>query len=363
MSKTPTMQAATLNRLGLGLLVMAGCWFVVRPFLPAILYSAAIAMSTWPLHSSLTRRLHDRRSVASAISCLFVALLVIVPTTALVVSLRDASMWLLQSIEGWRSSSAQASAPAMDRVPATLGLLRNWLVEMVSARGDHPGAPNLVSLADPARRLAVAAARSLGNGVLQTLLAGLLLFFFYRDGERLAFDARQLVRRLGGARAMDLLDAAHKAMVGVMIGVIGAALAQSAVAVIGFMIVGAPQPLLLGSITFVLSVIPIGPPLVWGGVAVWLLQHGNPGWSAFMVVYGLFGISMVDNVIKPLLISRSSRLPFAMTFIGVVGGVLAFGVEGVFIGPVSMAAAVRLAGQYRQAGHADDPPRRQVAGP
>lgn len=363
MSNTPTMQAATLNRLGLGLLVMAGCWFVVRPFLPAILYSAAIAMSTWPLHSALSRRLHDRPNVASAISCLFVALLVIVPTTALVVSLRDASLWLLQSIEGWRSSSAQASAPSMGRVPASIGVLGNWVVEMVSARGDHPGAPSLVSLVDPARRFAVAAARSLGNGVLQVLLAGLLLFFFYRDGKRLALDSRLLARRFGGAGAVDLLDAAQKAMVGVMIGVIGAALAQSAVAVVGFMIVGVPQPLLLGSITFVLSVIPVGPPLVWGGVAVWLLQRGNPGWSAFMVVYGLFGISMVDNVIKPLLISRSSRLPFAMTFIGVVGGVLAFGVEGVFIGPVSMAAALRLAGQYRRVGQAGDLPGRRGDGP
>lgn len=362
MGTTPTVQAATLNRLGLGLLVMAGCWFVVRPFLPAILYSAAIAMSTWPLHRALTRRLHGRRNLASAISCLFVALLVIVPTTALVVSLRDASIWLLQSIERWRSSPAPASTPAAGGVPATIELLRNRVVEMVSARGNFSGTPNLGSLADPARRLAVAAVRSLGNGVLQVLLTGLLLFFFYRDGTRLALDARLLARRAGGAWAVDLLDTAQQAMVGVMIGVIGAALAQAAVAVVGFMIVGAPQPLLLGSITFVLSVIPVGPPLVWGAVAVWLLQHGDPGWAAFMAVYGLFGISMVDNVIKPLLISRSSRLPFAMTFIGVVGGVLAFGVEGVFIGPVAMAAAIRLVGQYRRAGPAEEPLAGRVTG-
>lgn len=355
MSKTPAMQAATLTHLGLALLVMAGCWFVVRPFLPAILYSAAIAMSTWPLHSALSRRLHGRHNLASTISCLFVALLVIVPTTALVVSLRDALIWLLQSTEAWRSSAALAPSPSMGRASTAIGALRHWAVETISVHGDRLGAPSLVPLIDPARRFAVAAARSLGNGVLQTLLAGLLLFFFYRDGERLAFDSRRLARRFGGAKAMDLLDAAQRAMVGVMIGVIGAALAQSAIAVIGFMIVGAPQPLLLGSITFVLSVIPVGPPLVWGGVAVWLMQHGHPGWSVFMLVYGVFGISLADNVMKPLLISRSSRLPFAMTFIGVVGGVLAFGVEGVFIGPVSMAAAVRLADQYRRATHMGDP--------
>lgn len=359
MSKMPTIR---LVHLSLVLLVVAGCWLVVRPFLPAILYSAAIAMSTWPLHSALSRRLRGRRNVASATSCLLVALLVIVPTTAVVVSLRDALIWLLQSIEDWRLSSAHASAPPADRASATIGLLRNWLVEMVSARGDRPVASSLAPLMDPARRFAVTAARSLGNGVLQVLLAGLLLFFFYRDGERLALDSRQLAQRLGGAKAVDILNASQKAMVGVMIGVIGAALAQSAVAVIGFVIVGAPRPLLLGSMTFALSVIPVGPPLVWGGVAVWLIQHGHPGWSLFMVVYGVFGISLVDNVMKPLLISRSSRLPFAMTFIGVVGGVLAFGVEGVFIGPVSIAAAISLTSQYQRAAPADDISGKRMTG-
>lgn len=265
MSKMLAIQSARLTHLGLPLLVMAGCWFVVRPFLPAILYSAAIAMSTWPLHSALSQRLHGRRNLASTISCLFVALLVIVPTTALVVSLRDALIWLLQSAEAWRSSPALAPASSTGHASTAIEGIRQWAVEIISVRGDRSGAPGLALLIDPARRLALAAARSLGNGVLQTLLAGLLLFFFYRDGERLAFDSRRLARRLGGAKAMDLLDTAQRAMVGVMIGVIGAALAQSMLAVIGFMIVGAPQPLLLGSITFVLSVIPVGPPLIWGG--------------------------------------------------------------------------------------------------
>jgi predicted PurR-regulated permease PerM len=97
---------------------------------------------------------------------------------------------------------------------------------------------------------------------------------------------------------------------------------------------------LLGALTFALSIVPVGPPLIWGGASIWLFEQAQTGWSLFMLVYGVAGISSIDNVLKPILISRSSRLPFAATLIGVIGGVIAFGVPGVFLGPILLALAI-----------------------
>jgi predicted PurR-regulated permease PerM len=103
---------------------------------------------------------------------------------------------------------------------------------------------------------------------------------------------------------------------------------------------------LLGTATFFLSLLPIGPPLIWGGAAAWLAYQDQIGWAVFMVVYGVFAISGIDNVVKPLLISRGSSLPFVLVFLGVFGGVIAFGFVGIFIGPTLLAVGLALAQRW-----------------
>jgi predicted PurR-regulated permease PerM len=129
----------------------------------------------------------------------------------------------------------------------------------------------------------------------------------------------------------------------VVYGVIGTALAQGIVAGIGFAIAGAPAPMLLALLTFFLSFLPFGPPIVWIGASIWLFAMGKTGWGIFMVLYGLLVISVVDNFIKPIIISRGSKLSFIVMFIGVLGGVTAFGFIGIFIGPTLLAVGFSLA--------------------
>ena len=100
--------------------------------------------------------------------------------------------------------------------------------------------------------------------------------------------------------------------------------------------------LLLGVLTCFLSVIPVGPPLVWGPAAVWLFERGETGWAVFLALWGFLLVSTVDNVLKPYFISQGSHLPFILVFLGVLGGVLAFGVIGVFLGPTLLAIAYAL---------------------
>ena len=103
-----------------------------------------------------------------------------------------------------------------------------------------------------------------------------------------------------------------------------------------------PLSPLLSVLVFVSSLIPVGPPIIWGGAALWLFDQGSTGWGVFMVVWGLVLISGVDNVVKPLLISRGSSLPFLLVLLGVLGGVLAFGFVGLFIGPTLLAVGYSL---------------------
>lgn len=339
-------------RLALGLLLALACWSVLQPFFPAILFSIAIALSTWPAYCWLLQRMSGRRSAASLLACVIMALVVIAPTVMLVLSLGDAAAWLLQLLDEWRASGPIQAPAWLTGIPLLGDLIVRWLGHAASA--DDWMAKALQQLAEPARRMAFVGGRALGRGVGQTLLAAPLLFFLYRDGERLARRTADITRQLGGLRALELLAIAQRTIAGVMFSVVGTALAQAVVATIGFSIAGVPNPALLGALTFVLSMAPVGPPLIWGGAAYWLLREGDTGWALFMAIYGFFGISWVDNVIKPFLISRSSHLPFALTFMGVIGGVLAFGVAGVLIGPAVLALAIRL-GEQLSPGRGDGP--------
>jgi len=133
---------------------------------------------------------------------------------------------------------------------------------------------------------------------------------------------------------------------GVMYGLLGTALAQAIVAAIGFAIAGVPAVPLLSVLIFLTSLIPFGPPLVWGGAALWLFAQGETGWSIFMTVWGAVLISGVDNVVRPMLISRGSSLPFLLTLLGVLGGLIAFGFIGMFIGPVLLAVGYSLMSEW-----------------
>jgi predicted PurR-regulated permease PerM len=142
----------------------------------------------------------------------------------------------------------------------------------------------------------------------------------------------------------------------VVYGLLGTALVQAVVAAIGFLIAGVPAAWLLGFATFFLSLLPIGPPLVWGGAAAWLAYQDQIGWAVFMAVYGFFAISGIDNIVKPLLISRGSSLPFVLVFLGVFGGVIAFGFVGIFLGPTLLAVGFALAQRWTRPAAAPTPP-------
>jgi predicted PurR-regulated permease PerM len=200
----------------------------------------------------------------------------------------------------------------------------------------------LQRMIEPARHYLLAAGIMLGTGVAQMSLAAFVSFFFYRDGSSLLRVIAVVMRRVAGDGAEQVEEIVSQTVRGVMYGLLGTALAQALVAALGFAIAGVPAVPLLAALVFVASMAPIGPPVVWGGAALWLFSQGRTGWGIFMIVWGVLVISSVDNVVRPLLISRGSSLPFLLTLLGVLGGVLAFGFVGIFIGPTLLAVGYSL---------------------
>ncbi|HXN16107.1 MAG TPA: AI-2E family transporter, partial [Usitatibacter sp.] len=151
-----------------------------------------------------------------------------------------------------------------------------------------------------------------------------------------------MARLAGHEHGGRLLATVQNTVKGVVYGLIGTAFAQGVLALVGFAIARVPGAFLLGALTFVLSLVPLGPVLVWGGAAVWLYAHDETGWAIFMVIYGVAVISSVDNFLKPLVMSRAGGLSMLVVVLGVFGGAIAFGFIGLFVGPALLSVAWNL---------------------
>jgi predicted PurR-regulated permease PerM len=197
-------------------------------------------------------------------------------------------------------------------------------------------------LFEPMKSWLVSGGLKLGEGVLSMALSVVIGFFLYRDGDAASLALDRALRHISGERAQRLKEVAGNTVRGVVYGVLGTALAQAVVAWIGLFIAGVPGSLLWAVLTFFLSIVPVGPPVVWISATVWLATQGSTGWAVFMALWGFFAISGVDNVVKPYLISRGSSLPFILVLLGVLGGVITFGLIGLFIGPTLLAVGYRM---------------------
>jgi predicted PurR-regulated permease PerM len=168
------------------------------------------------------------------------------------------------------------------------------------------------------------------------------------------------MEKLGGATGIRMLRLAADVTRGVVWGLLGTALAQGVLTAIGLAVAGVPQPVLLAVVAGVISIFPVGAPLVWIPASLWLFMQGQTGWGIFMALYGGLVISSVDNFIRPWAIARGANLPLLLTILGALGGVFAFGFLGLFLGPVVLAVGYTLllefAGGAQDGGEGPSPP-------
>ena len=327
--------------------LVVGCLLVLQPFVTALLLAAIVCFSTWPTYQWLERRLRGRRTLAALAMTFLLILTVVLPLALLALTLADDVAALVEQFRDELAGGVPALPDWVVSVPLVGGSMDNWWREVTASR--EKIAETLQRFSQPAQQGLIKAGLILGDGVLQLSLTAFIAFFFYRDGAALMAAAQTASRRIAGYLAPGLMQTIGSTIQGVVYGLVGTAIAQGLVAVIGFLIAGVPGAALLGFLTFLLSMVPVGPPLIWGGAVVWLMMKGATGWAIFMAVWGFVVISGIDNVIKPLLISRGSSLPFVLVMLGVFGGVFAFGFVGIFLGPTLLAVGYSLVRLWTQA--------------
>ena len=171
------------------------------------------------------------------------------------------------------------------------------------------------------------------SGIAEVFLAIFLAFFLYRDGVAIAAWSETTLTRLAGPRARRLLALTGDVTRGVVFGLLGTAIVQGVMTTFGLWLTGVPRPVLLGVVAGVISILPVGAPVVWIPATLWLFSEGRTYAAIFLLVYGAVGISSADNFIRPWLISRGADLPLLLTLLGALGGVFAFGFLGLFLGP------------------------------
>jgi predicted PurR-regulated permease PerM len=337
----PSFQANldTVLRLGGAAVIFVGIFLVLQPFLTAMVFAGVLAIATWPLFERLRRAVGGNATLAASLMLLAIVVLVILPITLLAGAAADSMPGLLALGKKWMQGGLHAPE-LLKAVP----LIGERLFQQIEALlSDRVQLASLLERAvEPAGRLALAFVRVLGDGILQLALVAFIVFFYYRDGDRIVAVLQRAIERLSGSLSREMLTIVTGTTRSVFIGIVGTAAAQAVVAFIGFLIAGVPGAFLLSVATFVLSVVPMGPVVLWGGAAVWLYAQGEVGWSIFMVAWGALVISSIDNFLKPILIARGSTLSLGMIFLGVFGGVLAFGFIGVILGPVLLALGVAL---------------------
>ena len=329
----------------LGLLVL-GCLTVLAPFVSALLWAVILSFSTWGLYERVLTLLGHRRGLSALVMTLGLAVLLLVPVVIVGAQLGEN----LDHIAGAARRLLDRGLPP---APAWLGGLPGVGSYLESLWNTLPGAsPSSMSgteaiawlnaQAKPFSGWLLQRGLDVGQALLQLTLSVFASFYFYRDGVQAVARLRAGMERIAGKRAQALIDLAARTIRGVVYGILGTALAQGITAAIGFSIAGVPGPLLLGVATFVVSIIPAGPPLIWIPAALWLLNEGHAGWALFMTGWGILLVSGVDNVVRPWLISQGAALPFLLVLLGVIGGLLTFGFIGVFLGPTLLAVGYAM---------------------
>ncbi|MFO1305945.1 MAG: AI-2E family transporter [Burkholderiales bacterium] len=345
--QAPSRIDRTITLVVLAVLV-AGVYLVLQPFLSAIAWAAILVATTWPVFRWLVRRT-GQPGASALLMTLLILMVVVAPFVIVGATLAENA----DRMGDWARGMIERGPPAPPEWVAKIPLVgeRASAYWSTLSRDTSGLLDELRRYVDPLRQFAFRAGAVVGDGLLQLTLSVLIAFFFYRDGEAIMARLRAAVMRISPARGEPMLEVAGATTRAVVYGILGTALAQGVLMAIGLYIAGVRAAPLLGLVTFFLSPVPVGPPLVWIPAGLYLIfGAGETAWGIFVLLWGLLVVSSVDNVLKPILISRGSDLPFMLVILGVFGGVIAFGFIGVFLGPVLLALAFVLLKEWAAPG-------------
>jgi len=319
--------------------LLLGTYAVLRPFLPAILWAAIVVVTTWPIMLRVQRFFGGRRVLAVTAMSAGLFTVVMAPITVLLGT-------LVTRLPELRELVARVMAGPWPGPPAWLASLPYGAT--LSAQWQRLVAQSGADWVEFFRPYASRAALwisqhigTLGGLSFDFLLTLVLVVVFYIHGEALALLVKRIGRRLGGARGAESVVLAVQAMRAIAAGVVLTALIEAVLCGLGLLVVGAPAVGILTSLIFMLCVMQIGPLPVLIPAVLWLWFQGEVGWSIALAVWAVT-MSVGDGFLRPWLIQRGASLSFILVLGGVIGGLLAFGVAGIFIGPILLAVVKRL---------------------
>ncbi len=329
----------TLAVLFIGVLIAASFW-ILLPFLTSIIWAALIVIATWPVLESLETRIVKKRGIAVAIMTLVILLIVLVPVTLAVVTIVGNAENIATRIRSLVSINLPSPPQWLEHIPLRGEKLAAQWREYAALSPDER--TSLVTpYARPVMQWFVAKAGSIGMTMLQFLLTTIIASILYAKGEVVRSGVLRFARRLAGQQGEEVTLLAGKAVRGVALGVVLTALIQTALGGIGLFITGVPAATLLTAVMFMLCLAQIGPALVLVPAIIWLYWQGSALWGTILVVFTVLALT-IDNVVRPILIKKGADLPLLLIFAGVIGGLIAFGVIGLFIGPVMLAVTYTL---------------------
>ena len=320
--------------------VAISCYQVVSLFVPAILFAIVVCISTWPLYLHLRTKLNGKSTLAALLMVFLLLVLVIAPTVLLAFSLLDSLSNISDVIKLYLSHGPIKTPTWMKDIPIFGERINQYLQSFTSVEKESMAL--LDDMFEPIKSFTLSTTKIIAKSFMQMLFAVFIGFFLYRDGEKLILQLHNLLIKIAGNNAEEILKTVQHTVASVVHGIFGAAIAQALLATVGFLIANVPGAFLLGTATFFLSLFPVGPPLIWGSATIWLIYQGDYGWAVFMGLWGLIMISSIDNFLKPYLISRQSDLSILLATLGVFGGIAAFDFIGIFIGPPILAVGLML---------------------
>jgi predicted PurR-regulated permease PerM len=320
--------------------LIAACFWILRPFLPAIIWATTLVVATWPIMLRVQTRLWNVRGLAVAVMTLALLCVFVLPFWLAITTIADN----FDRIVDWVTSVAAFKLPSPPRWLSGVPLFGGsaalfW--ESIAANGVEPLVARATPYAGGVASWFVAALGGLGIVLVQFLLTVAIAAIMFVNGEHAAAAARRFGHRLAGERGEQSVRLAGQAIRSVALGVVVTALAQSVLGGVGIALAGVPLAAVLTAVMFMLCIAQLGPLPVLVPAVVWLYWSGESGWGTFLLVWSIL-LSTLDSVLRPLLIRKGAHLPVVLLLAGVIGGLIAFGLVGIFLGPVVLAVGYTL---------------------
>jgi predicted PurR-regulated permease PerM len=329
----------TLSVLFIGALIAASLW-IVRPFLPAVIWGAMIVIATWPIMARVQAGLWNSRALAVTVMVIALFLALVLPLSLAVASIIGNA----DEIAAWTKSLTSFEVPSppewLGRIPL-IGEAASTAWRNLATIGVGGLTSKVAPYAFDATKWLISQAGGIGVMLLHFLLTVIVAGILYARGEWAAATLQHFGYRLAGERGETAVRLAGLAIRGVALGVIVTALVQSALGGIGLALAGVPSAAVLTAVMFMLCIAQIGPILVLVPAILWMYWSGDAAWATFLLIWSV-PVFVLDNFLRPVLIRRGADLPILLIFVGVVGGLIGFGLVGIFVGPVVLAVGYTL---------------------